>query len=532
MTLTIKDSLELTNPGKAASPSQAENKAGESPRSKPVCLEVSVTVRSLPGENGDAPGSTGPIREEARTAIVFDNGAVLRLSNNLSAGQQVILSNAQGREVVCRVVNGRNLPIVKGYIEVEFMEPISDFWPIHQGAEPVFVSPPPVPAPEGSAPSFEDIAGLVRMSPLPAARVNAGAPTAQLGALKGKNEARTSQSEPEFLSTISTPNPTNMPRVNGAILAAHEFSSLPVQKPSPSNVLMAPGMFASDQITPGSSPSEVRRRAPLIIGGAALLLVGFGCGYFYMHQGSAPAPATSAALATQPSAPVLSARSNEAKQVPVPQTAAEQQPSQPKRVSADSSLTPEAGATAFSEGQQNLRRAAADGKAKQPDRGSKQHQKIPSLKMISPSAPRQDLAKHSVGSAPSITDVSSGVAVGGASSAAMLAPVMRFENQPAPPSSLISSAPSGRSVREPKLISSTHPVYPSIAKQSNTQGTVVVSAEVDAKGNVTGVKAISGVVTLRQAATDAVRQWKYSPALIDGKPASSQVTIDVQFRLN
>jgi protein TonB len=61
---------------------------------------------------------------------------------------------------------------------------------------------------------------------------------------------------------------------------------------------------------------------------------------------------------------------------------------------------------------------------------------------------------------------------------------------------------------------------------------VVVSAEVDAKGNVTSVKAISGVVTLRQAATDAVRQWKYSPALIDGKPASSQVTVDVQFRLN
>ena len=71
-----------------------------------------------------------------------------------------------------------------------------------------------------------------------------------------------------------------------------------------------------------------------------------------------------------------------------------------------------------------------------------------------------------------------------------------------------------------------------MAKQSNTQGTVVVSAEVDAKGNVTSVKAVSGPVTLRQAATDAVRQWKYSPALIDGKPASAQVTVDVQFRLN
>jgi protein TonB len=61
---------------------------------------------------------------------------------------------------------------------------------------------------------------------------------------------------------------------------------------------------------------------------------------------------------------------------------------------------------------------------------------------------------------------------------------------------------------------------------------VVITAQVDARGGVTDIKAVSGPAALRQAAIDAVRQWKYSPALIDGKPASAQVTVDVQFRLN
>src|SRR5713226_6028265 len=134
MTLTIKNSPDSNSPGKpGTTPQNSENKAGESPRSNPVCLEVGVTIRSLPTEAG---GLTQPIREEGRTVIVFDNGAVLRSANSLPAGQTVILSNPKGRDVVCRVAAGRNLPSIKGYIEVEFIEPVSDFWDLHHGADP------------------------------------------------------------------------------------------------------------------------------------------------------------------------------------------------------------------------------------------------------------------------------------------------------------------------------------------------------------------------------------------------------------
>ena len=34
--------------------------------------------------------------------------------------------------MVCRVVHARNLPAVKGYVEVAFIEPVNDFWAIHR----------------------------------------------------------------------------------------------------------------------------------------------------------------------------------------------------------------------------------------------------------------------------------------------------------------------------------------------------------------------------------------------------------------
>jgi protein TonB len=89
-----------------------------------------------------------------------------------------------------------------------------------------------------------------------------------------------------------------------------------------------------------------------------------------------------------------------------------------------------------------------------------------------------------------------------------------------------------KTVRDPKLISSTRPVYPATAKTTNIQGIVTVSASIDANGKVVSAKALSGPILLRQAAADAVSQWKYSPGLIDGKPAPSQVTVSVEFRMN
>jgi protein TonB len=70
-----------------------------------------------------------------------------------------------------------------------------------------------------------------------------------------------------------------------------------------------------------------------------------------------------------------------------------------------------------------------------------------------------------------------------------------------------------------------------MAKQANVEGDVLVSAEIDAAGNVVQAKAVSGPMFLQQAAVDAVRQWKYEPATLDARPSSTHINIKIQFRL-
>ena len=91
-------------------------------------------------------------------------------------------------------------------------------------------------------------------------------------------------------------------------------------------------------------------------------------------------------------------------------------------------------------------------------------------------------------------------------------------------------APIGGDVKPAKLIKSVPPVYPDIARTQHLSGNVQIDASVDADGNVSAVKVLSGPTLLHQAALSAVKQWKYRPAELDGKPTAMHLTVTVQFR--
>jgi periplasmic protein TonB len=88
----------------------------------------------------------------------------------------------------------------------------------------------------------------------------------------------------------------------------------------------------------------------------------------------------------------------------------------------------------------------------------------------------------------------------------------------------------GGQVKEPRLLSSTLPMYPALAKQSNTQGDVVIRATIDKAGHVAHMDVVSGPVVLRQAALDALSRWKYEPSKLDGQPVSVQMLVTIKFR--
>jgi protein TonB len=90
--------------------------------------------------------------------------------------------------------------------------------------------------------------------------------------------------------------------------------------------------------------------------------------------------------------------------------------------------------------------------------------------------------------------------------------------------------PVGGDVKQARLIRSVPPQYPAIAKAQRLSGKVEIDALVDKNGNVANTKVISGPPLLYGAAVDAVKQWKYSPALLDGEPTAMHLTVTVEFR--
>lgn len=90
----------------------------------------------------------------------------------------------------------------------------------------------------------------------------------------------------------------------------------------------------------------------------------------------------------------------------------------------------------------------------------------------------------------------------------------------------------GSGIVEPKKIRHVPPVYPEIARQARVQGVVIVEVLVDERGEVSDVKVLRSVPLLDQAAVDAVRQWRYTPTLLNGLPVRVVMTATVNFSLD
>ncbi len=86
-------------------------------------------------------------------------------------------------------------------------------------------------------------------------------------------------------------------------------------------------------------------------------------------------------------------------------------------------------------------------------------------------------------------------------------------------------------VMQRRIVHRVIPEYPESARQAGVQGSVLLDAVVNAEGAVTQLKFVSGPEALSKAAMDAVRWWRYDPYLVNGRPATVETTVDIDFRL-
>jgi TonB family protein len=89
----------------------------------------------------------------------------------------------------------------------------------------------------------------------------------------------------------------------------------------------------------------------------------------------------------------------------------------------------------------------------------------------------------------------------------------------------------GKQFPESKLIRRVAPAYPELALKKRVQGRVTLVIHVDEEGNVTETNVERGHPLLDDAAAAAVKQWKYSPTFLNGKPVPIIATVTVDFNL-
>jgi TonB family protein len=90
----------------------------------------------------------------------------------------------------------------------------------------------------------------------------------------------------------------------------------------------------------------------------------------------------------------------------------------------------------------------------------------------------------------------------------------------------------GGTLKEPTRVKNVPPVYPDEAKQAGVSGVVILECQIDPTGRVTDVTVLRSVPGLDQAAIDAVRQWEYTPTLLNGVAVPVIMTVTVNFRLH
>jgi protein TonB len=89
-------------------------------------------------------------------------------------------------------------------------------------------------------------------------------------------------------------------------------------------------------------------------------------------------------------------------------------------------------------------------------------------------------------------------------------------------------------VKKPVVIESTRisPRYTEAARRARLQGSVIVQAVIDERGNVTEVEVLRGLpMGLDKSAVEAVSQWKFTPATLEGRAVKVYYALTVYFEV-
>jgi TonB family protein len=431
--------------------------------------------------------------EDTCTVIVFPQGAVIRLSASVAPGQLVMIANRKSAQIMlCRVVNVRTYPNIRGYAEIEFMHSAAGFWGSYATQGTLRLPARMASAlPSTSADFWSNGFPKEVVSVLP----NAGAAPPAASPVGTKKElVQRAMIGTESESRIDATG-QNKPNQNPAL------AQTPTEAPPRFRIrALLFGWWRQPiiRIAAHRTPAPRRRLVLVSVMSALFLLLGV-FGVSLLHDGmeqpygisqTSPTPEVSlgSPIANVVQAQPESIRSSVVPEFPIPKL--ENFPGTQTRHLAD-----------------NGRFSHRSARKVTPEK------KIANGRLLAPHSSASRLAAMGRDAPPDVIGVDSN------SGAGVLQGV------------LATLQPHGGRTKEPQILSSSAPIYPAMAKQARIEGQVTIDAVIDTTGRLTNMTVVSGAPLLQQAALDSLRTWKYQSGYLNEKPVPTKTSITVNFHL-
>jgi len=469
--LPILTSASSSKPELAQSPNEPGQGDVSQPRAKPGIktnmVAHEVRVKVTGLHSGNNAWQRELFTEETTSVLVHETGGVIQLSAPVARGELLLLTNLESkREVVAQVKRKRLYKPIISYVELEFAEPAPRFWGMDFSASSSLLPKDPKDA---------EAAALVMAAEASADESGDTPPPPSPEQVQGlKQEVRALQEQAPGGAATPKSSPTVLDRAFVQLTAADE-AQLPTPSLDFTDFTAAKGWRlrrARGKFTPGAA-----LRLSLLT--AALMVTAAGAAW-YKHWTPWKAPKnpslSGSAIADNATTSVPLANGEVAKERPeFRNTSAANTPATSPGVSSRPAVLPP--------------------------------QPFASSGSVTPPAVRP--------TSPSATLAAKRVAV-----------------RPAAPANSVPvvASPLETSIVPPKLLKSVRAVASLDDLRDFETGNVVIDAVVDTDGEVHFLSVLSGPPSLRGAAVESVKQYRYQPATRNGQPVPAHVTITVRFR--
>jgi hypothetical protein len=527
-----------------------------------VAVEVQVVATGT--RLSEKSGQRDLFTEETTTALVFENGGVLKLSSAVLVGQLLFLTHTETkREVVAQVTRKRDFRPTICYVEVEFSEPSPGFWGIEF---PKTSAMAPANARQKGADqparAEEDIIGEEPIEPTTA-------PSAEeVSALKDEVEVLREQLKLLQTQIVSGSSPASAETPDLSHPTTPEALRDPVGVPVQAPLIADAASLPLPKLQPASG--EASEKSPREVSGA---LAG-AHGALSPASASLPSAQAETSFSEEELLPEPALNFENAK----PAAKASSKPKQkiardPERAALRKDLLFAAFViiTAGAAWYQNLlpwlpqRKSFSSGAASSsavhpapllPAKSTDGHAdsgKSPQTGGTPGNSPGAVSLDASQPRAPGTMKPSTMAEVETPSSEVKSAPdgvaddvsvpekpevAASAGKRSATPSlskaAMVSAVPpaDGAGVVPPKLIKSVRAVASPSMLQYFAPGngdSVTLDALVDTSGRVKSMKVLSGAASLRNAAMEALKQYTYEPATLRGKPVPARITVKIKF---